>query len=123
MDDAGREMPSAGGRGGRGSIKSEQRADSALHRRAPGGLMSLRYLFGPVSADFAAQNLAGPRQQGACLAFDTEAGADLTVRPGDSWEQVRQQFPAGWQPDFLVLHLPYTTVPACLWSAPLPRVA
>jgi hypothetical protein len=84
--------------------------------------MPLRFLFGPVSTSFANQNLHGPRQAGNCLAFNAEGDADLAIRPGDTWDAVQARFPAGWQPDVLALWLPYTTVPACLWSAPLVRV-
>ncbi|HKI33740.1 MAG TPA: glycosyltransferase [Gemmataceae bacterium] len=84
--------------------------------------MTLRYLFGPVPAAFAEQNLQPQRRAGACLAFNADGDADLTVRPDDPWDKVRQSLPHGWEPDALVLWLPYTTVPAGLWSAPLPRV-
>jgi glycosyltransferase involved in cell wall biosynthesis len=85
--------------------------------------MFLRYLFGPVSGPFAEQNLHAQRRSGACLTFGPDGGADLTVRPGDSWDDVRGQLPDGWTPDFLALHLAYAFVPAGLWQAPLPRVA
>src|SRR5262245_34956731 len=80
-------------------------------------------LFGPVNAAFAEQNLAGPRASGTCLTFSSEPGTDLLVKPGDSWEAIRARFPIGWQPDYLVLYLPYNTVPRALLSAPLPIVA
>jgi glycosyltransferase involved in cell wall biosynthesis len=86
--------------------------------------MKLRYLFGPVPRTFAEQKLHGPRQSGCCLTFHAQPGeGDLVVRPEDSWEEVLERLPAEWKPDLLVLWLPYTTVPACLWSAPLPRLA
>jgi GT2 family glycosyltransferase/predicted Zn-dependent protease len=85
-------------------------------------IMTLRYFYGPVAADFAARNLAGPRRRGECLAFDLANGADLTIGPADTWEDVCRRFPAGWQPDFLALGLHYTHIPACLWSAPVPVV-
>lgn len=85
--------------------------------------MSLRYLFGPVAAHFADQNLHAARQAGACRAFNaTGAGVDLAVRPGDAWTAIEQSLPEGWRPDFVALWLPYTTVPAGLWSAPVPLV-
>jgi hypothetical protein len=84
--------------------------------------MTLRYLYGPVAADFAARNLAGPRQRGECLAFDLAGGADLSISATDTWDDVCRRLPAGWQPDFLALSLHYTHVPACLWSAPAPAV-
>jgi hypothetical protein len=43
--------------------------------------MSLKYLFGPVSATFAEQNLKRQRDGGACLAFNADGDTDLTVRP------------------------------------------
>ena len=84
--------------------------------------MPLRYLFGPATKDYAEQNLHGPRQAGTCLAFNAEGDVDVQLRPWESWDTLTSRLPAGWAPDFLVLYLPYATVPACLWSAPLPRV-
>jgi GT2 family glycosyltransferase len=85
--------------------------------------MILRYLFGPVTKSFAEQYLRGPRRVGDCLAFNADGDADLTVGPRDTWEDVLARLPSGWEPDFVALWLPYTTVPSCLWSAPRPRVA
>lgn len=84
--------------------------------------MNRRYLFGPVPRVFAEQKLHGPRQAGWCRTFHADDGeGDILVRPEDSWEEVLARLPPDWQPELLVLWLPYTTVPACLWSAPLPR--
>ena len=33
-----------------------------------------------------------------------------------------RRLPADWQPDFVVLYLPYSSVPAGLWLAPVPLV-
>jgi tetratricopeptide (TPR) repeat protein len=85
--------------------------------------MPLRYLFGPVNRDFADQYLQGPRQAGDCIAFDHAGAADLAVGFADSWESVCARLPDGWRPDLVVLYLPYATVPAALWSAPVPLVA
>jgi GT2 family glycosyltransferase/tetratricopeptide (TPR) repeat protein len=84
--------------------------------------MALRCLFGPVTGAFADQNLNRPRSVGDCLAFGPDGNADLTIKPGDSWEEVRRQLPAGWEPDLLTLHLAYGSIPGCLWRAPLPKV-
>lgn len=85
--------------------------------------MSLRYLFGPVPRSFAEQKLHGPRQSGQCLTFHAEPGeGDVLLRPEDSWEDLLTRLPTDWSPNLLVLWLPYTTVPHCLWSAPLPRL-
>jgi hypothetical protein len=85
--------------------------------------MKLRYLFGPVHGDFADQNLRLPRQRGYCLAFGPEpVAADLHVQAGDPWEAICGRLPVGWRPDFVALYLPYTIVPDCLWSAPVPLV-
>jgi hypothetical protein len=84
--------------------------------------MTQRYLFGPIAADFARKNLCAPRVRGECLAFDLASGADLTIAPADTWEQVCTRLPQGWRPHFIVLWLPYAHVPACLWSAPVPLV-
>jgi tetratricopeptide (TPR) repeat protein len=83
--------------------------------------MRRRYLFGPVTAGFADQQLHRARQSGDCLAFGPE-GADLAVASGDSWEAICARLPAGWQPDFVALNLAYTCVPAGLWAAPVPLV-
>ncbi len=81
----------------------------------------LRYLFGPVSAAFADQNLHRLRASGECLAFGP-AGVDVTVGASDSWDAIVARLPADWRPDFLALWLPYNVLPECLWSAPLPLV-
>src|SRR5262249_39355068 len=81
-----------------------------------------RYLIGPVAAAFAEQNLVSARRRGDCLAFNAAGDTDLTIGSADSWETVQARLPPGWRPDFVVLYLPHTTVPAGLWSAPLPLV-
>jgi hypothetical protein len=43
----------------------------------------MRYLFGPVSNEFATDNLAAARADGSCLAFDFGPGADLAVSAED----------------------------------------
>jgi GT2 family glycosyltransferase/tetratricopeptide (TPR) repeat protein len=84
--------------------------------------MSLRYLFGPVTAAFANQYLHRERQAGLCRTFDAAGTTDVALGPGDSWESVCARLD-GWRPDYLVLYLPYTTVPAWVWTAPVPLVA
>ena len=42
--------------------------------------MTRKYLFGPVTRDFAEQNLAPARQSGDCLAFNEAGDLDVTVR-------------------------------------------
>jgi hypothetical protein len=84
--------------------------------------MPRRYLFGPVSPAFADQCLSKARKDGSCLAFDPDGKTDLAIGPADTWGQVCARLPAGWQPDFIVLWLPHTSIPACLWSAPVPAV-
>ena len=84
--------------------------------------MPLRYLFGPVNASFAEQNLQRQRKTGACLTFDSDGSGDLTIKPGATWSQVLSRLPAGWLPDFVVLYLPYASIPSCLWSAPVPLI-
>jgi glycosyltransferase involved in cell wall biosynthesis/predicted Zn-dependent protease/predicted O-methyltransferase YrrM len=81
-----------------------------------------RYLYGPVTTTFAADHLRGPRAAGACLAFDAAGATDLAVGVSDTWEDVCRRFPPDWQPDFVVLDLHYTQLPACLWTAPVPLV-
>jgi hypothetical protein len=84
--------------------------------------MSRRYLFGPVSRQFADQNLHAARLAGDCLAFDPAGETDLAIGPADTWQAVLDHLPAGWRPDFVALDLHYTTVPPALWSAPVPLV-
>jgi predicted O-linked N-acetylglucosamine transferase (SPINDLY family)/GT2 family glycosyltransferase len=84
--------------------------------------MPRKYLVGPVTADLAWRQWQGPRAAGECCAFNATGDTDLTVRPGDSWEDVLGRLPPGWHPDCVFLYLPYTTVPSCLWSAPVPLI-
>ena len=68
--------------------------------------------------------LVGPRQAGDCLTFHPQPNqGDLLLRPTDSWEDLLARLPAGWRPDLVVLSLTYGTIPDCLWSAPVPRLA
>jgi hypothetical protein len=50
--------------------------------------MRRRYLFGPVTAEFADENLRRHRERGDCLTFNARGDADVVVRPGDSWDDV-----------------------------------
>src|SRR5260370_42084164 len=82
----------------------------------------MRYLFGPVTKDFADANLRSARAAGAWLCFDSCGQADLTIGPADSWADVTARLPEGWRPDAIVLYMPYTRIPDCLWSAPVPII-
>ncbi len=84
--------------------------------------MNSRYLFGPVTPAFAAEHLAQARASGECLTFNAQGGADLTIRPGDRWEDIEKFLPGDWRPSFIALYLPYTSIPAGLWEAPCPLV-
>jgi tetratricopeptide (TPR) repeat protein len=84
--------------------------------------MPLKYLFGPVDAAYADDNLAAARAAGNCLTFNSGGNLDLTIGRGESWEHVSKRLPAGWIPDFIALFLPFTAVPDCLWGAPVPLV-
>src|SRR5262249_35971747 len=84
--------------------------------------MPRHYLFGPVTAAYADQNLYHPCQAGECLAFDDKGTTGLAVGPADTWETMSARLPDGWTPDFVVLDLPYTTIPPCLWQAPVPLI-
>jgi tetratricopeptide (TPR) repeat protein len=79
-----------------------------------------RYLFGPVTADYADQHLLDLRQSGECLPFNSSGDAGLAVGFDDTWADVCARLPEGWRPDFLALRLDYTTIPEGLWSAPVP---
>lgn len=83
--------------------------------------MPRRYLFGPVTGAFADQNLARHRRSGECLAFGPD-GPDITIRPEEAWDEIRERLPPRWRPDFVVLYLPYAHLPRCLWTAPVPLI-
>src|SRR6266853_6555873 len=82
----------------------------------------LRYLFGPVTKGFAEANLHCARSAGACLCFDSCGQTDLTIGPADSWTDAMARLPEGWRPDAVVFYMPYTRIPGCLWSAPVPII-
>lgn len=84
--------------------------------------MPPRYLFGPVTLDFAEQKLHEQRAAGTCLTFNSAGDTDLVVQAADDWAAVLARFPTGWQPDFIVLNLGYTSIPPCLESVPLPLI-
>ena len=82
----------------------------------------MRYLFGPVTREFAEQNLGGERAAGNCLCFSTGPGTDLQIETADTWETVLAKLPAGWRPDFVAMYLQYTAIPPGLWRATVPIV-
>ena len=84
--------------------------------------MERNYLFGPVTREFADQNLHAEIAGGECLAFNATGDLGLTMSAEDSWDALCRRFPAGWQPGFVVLYLPYTSIPPCLWTAPVPLI-
>jgi GT2 family glycosyltransferase/Tfp pilus assembly protein PilF len=47
---------------------------------------------------------------------------ELAITHEDTWESVRSRLPSGWEPDFVVLYLPYTSIPLGFWSAPVPLI-
>ena len=81
--------------GAAGSLQSPSPSSAVPTAPPPGGPMRRRYLFGPVSAAFADQNLRRERDDRWCLAFNADGDADLTVRPGDAWLDVAGRLPAG----------------------------
>src|SRR5438132_803174 len=82
-----------------------------------------RYLFGPVSPEFADQHLRSHREAGDCLAFGPGGDVNLVVHANDTWEDLQARLPAGWTPDFVALRLAaYLPIPRGLWSAPVPLV-
>jgi hypothetical protein len=85
--------------------------------------MTGRYLFGPVSANAAAPEPAGPHAIGACLTFGPAGAADVPVEHGDCWEAIAARLPEGWHAEFVVLSGANTGIPPGLWSAPVPLVA
>src|SRR5260221_3686458 len=84
--------------------------------------MSRHYLYGPVQADFAKENLSAERQTRRCVAFNAAGDTDLAIGSTDTWKSIRERLPAGWQPEFLVLNLWYTSIPSCLWQTSLPII-
>jgi hypothetical protein len=84
--------------------------------------MSRRYLFGPISKRFLDRNLGEHFALGDCLPFDTAGQLPFCITDGDSWETVLLRLPSNWRPDFLVLDLHYTSIPAFLWNAPVPII-
>src|SRR5438270_913649 len=85
--------------------------------------MALNYLVGPVSGEHAWRCWKEPRARGVCRAFNPVGDTDLAIGPADTWEDVCRRLPPDWRPDFIALNPSYTTVPPCLWSAPVPLVA
>lgn len=82
--------------------------------------MPLRCLFGPVAANsllaLAPPAMVGWRTFGG-------AGAELHLRPDDTWQTIALRLGNGWQPDAVVVLLGQESIPIGLWSAPLPLVA
>jgi glycosyltransferase involved in cell wall biosynthesis/Flp pilus assembly protein TadD len=83
--------------------------------------MALRYLFGPVTSHFVEQNLGEAGARGSCIAFGS-AGSELVLDGAKSSDDVCRRLPEAWQPDLVVLYLPYTSIASGLWSAPVPIV-
>jgi GT2 family glycosyltransferase/tetratricopeptide (TPR) repeat protein len=84
--------------------------------------MRRKYLFGPVTEQYAEQNLPRARESADCVPFSASGDTGLGIRADDSWSDVCARLPEGWRPDFVALYLPYTTIPRCLWSAPIPVI-
>jgi hypothetical protein len=84
--------------------------------------MQRRYLVGPISSGFSANDLEQQRQAGHCLTFGPADGNDLTIAKAEGWEELSAKLPADWRPDFLVMPLWYTTIPQSFWNAPIPII-
>jgi glycosyltransferase involved in cell wall biosynthesis len=84
--------------------------------------MSVRYLFGPVTSCFVDRNLQKPCASAECLPFDSQGRLPFFVTDCDSWQTILQRLPCTWQPDFIVLDCHFTTIPPCLWNAPVPLI-
>jgi len=80
--------------------------------------MSLRVLLGGVAASFAENNLHQLIAAGTCFSF----GPGTALGPAESWEALCARLPEDWRPDLVVFDLAYHTLPAWLWSAPVPLV-
>jgi GT2 family glycosyltransferase/predicted Zn-dependent protease len=81
-----------------------------------------RYLLGPVSVQFTQEHLRAAREGWQCIAFDYTGNLDLDVQTADRWQEIVARLPQDWQPDFIVLYLPYATIPHCFWSVPVPLI-
>ncbi len=81
-----------------------------------------RYLWGPVTSDNLADNLASERALGRCATFGPAGAADAPLDWEAGWDALAARCPGG-PPDFLALYLPYASVPPALWAAPVPVVA
>jgi tetratricopeptide (TPR) repeat protein len=82
---------------------------------------SLQYLFGPVDDDYSRENLASLRASGECRTFGW-SGGDVRIRSNGCVGEIPAQLLADWRPDFVVLCLGYTHIPAALWNLPIPLV-
>ncbi len=78
-----------------------------------------RYLLGPVSGSFN-QDVLAPSADARF--FGAAGEQDLAVDPDGSWDDLLTQLPDEWRPDFLVLWLPYASIPPKLWQAPAPII-
>jgi tetratricopeptide (TPR) repeat protein len=76
--------------------------------------MARRFLFGPVNPDSAEHPSCRPPAGEDWFTF----GLDLAA----SWEQVCALLPPAWKPDGIILHLPYASIPAFAWTAPVPLI-
>src|SRR5262249_17859278 len=97
------------------------RSTVVLRPNPRGAPMQLRYLVGPVTGTFRDQNLRALCERGECLTFGGE-GNDLPDTAARAWPDVEALLPAGWRPDFVAVSLSYRSVPAWVWSAPVPLV-
>jgi hypothetical protein len=85
--------------------------------------MPHHFLFGPIASQFAELNQRHPPAGPHSLTFGYEgSGAEVLLSPGDGWEDICARLPEGWRPEAVLLYLPYTLVPAALWSAPVPLI-
>lgn len=82
-----------------------------------------RYLFGPITEMTPLPGLDAARRRGDCRTFSHEAGvADFHLPSDATWDAVRRLFPGDWRPEVLLAWLPYTRIPAWVWSAPVPVI-
>ncbi len=79
-----------------------------------------KYLFGPVTQEFAHSHLGPFIASGDCVTFDFDG--PLALRECNSWESFSARYPVGWEPDFLVLSLQYSCLPDWLLHSGLPVV-
>src|SRR5262245_56109560 len=83
--------------------------------------MEWRYLIGHVS-DVGQTHLWGEVRRRSCRTVGWAEDADFSVGPRDSWQELADRLPPGWQPQAVILPEVTDAIPPALFHAPLPLV-